>query len=199
MEEKFLLVSLEEDKAKKLAQVISNDTARKILDFLSDKDATESELAKALKIPLSTIHYNMKQMVDAKLVTDDKYTYSEKGKEIIHYSLANKYVIIAPKNTEGIKDKLKLFLPVLGLSAGAAYLVNLFKAVSLENLSSAKMMAAPMMMDESADMAVAEFSRTVAQIQPVTNEQNLAIWFLFGSIFALVAMFIWSEYVKKKK
>ena len=43
---KFLLVNLQQSEAKKLAQVISNDTSRKILDYLSDKSATESELAK---------------------------------------------------------------------------------------------------------------------------------------------------------
>ena len=40
----FLLVSLEEKKAKKIAEVINNDTSRKIIDFLAKKDATESEL-----------------------------------------------------------------------------------------------------------------------------------------------------------
>jgi DNA-binding transcriptional ArsR family regulator len=58
--EKFLLVSLKEDEAKKLAQVISNDTSRKILDFLaSRKDATETEIATHLEMPLSTTHYNL--------------------------------------------------------------------------------------------------------------------------------------------
>jgi len=37
-DEKFLLVSLNEDKAKKLAQIISNDTCRKIIDFLAEKN-----------------------------------------------------------------------------------------------------------------------------------------------------------------
>ena len=31
-----------EDKAKKLAQVITNDSCRKILDYLADQEATES-------------------------------------------------------------------------------------------------------------------------------------------------------------
>ncbi len=57
--EKFVLVSLKEDKAKELAQVISNESCRKILDYLAEKqDATESDLASKLGIPISTIHYN---------------------------------------------------------------------------------------------------------------------------------------------
>ena len=46
--EKFLLVSLSENKAKQLSQAISNETCRKILDYLADKEATETELAKKL-------------------------------------------------------------------------------------------------------------------------------------------------------
>ena len=49
----FLLVSLKEDKAKELAQVIANESCRKILDYLSEKqDTTETELAKKLSFPI---------------------------------------------------------------------------------------------------------------------------------------------------
>ena len=61
--EKFLLVSLQEDKAKKLAQVVTNDNCRRILDYLADREATETDLAKKLNLPISTVHYNLKQLV----------------------------------------------------------------------------------------------------------------------------------------
>ena len=96
--DKFLLVSLQEKKAQKLAQVISNPTSRRILDYLADHDhATETRIAKELEIPLPTVHYNLQQLVKGGLVSADEFHYSEKGKEVIHYSLANKYIIIAPK------------------------------------------------------------------------------------------------------
>ena len=86
----FLLVSLKEDKAKELAQVISNASCRKILDYLAEKeDATETELAKKLGIPISTVHYNLKHLVKGGLVIVDEFHYSEKGKEVNHYKLAN--------------------------------------------------------------------------------------------------------------
>jgi len=63
-EESFMLVSLKESKAKKLAEVIGNDTCRKILDFLaSKKSATETEISKDLNIPISTVHYNLKHLL----------------------------------------------------------------------------------------------------------------------------------------
>ena len=75
--EKFLLVSLSENKAKQLAQVISNETCRKILDYLADKDATESELSEKLDIPISTVHYNLHQLQKGSLVVVEEYHYSE--------------------------------------------------------------------------------------------------------------------------
>ena len=110
-EESFIMVSLKEENAKKLAQVISNDTCRKILECLANKKATETELSEKLGVPLSTVHYNIQQLVASKLVEAGEFHYSKKGKEVIHYSLANKYIIIAPKEDEGFLQKLKEIMP----------------------------------------------------------------------------------------
>ncbi|MCF7860777.1 winged helix-turn-helix domain-containing protein [Candidatus Woesearchaeota archaeon] len=118
-EESFLLVSLNEEKSKKLAQVISNNTSRKILEILSKKSMTESELSKKLNLPMSTVHYNLKALEEAKLITADEFHYSEKGKEVNHYSLTNKYVIIAPQSdskSENFLSKLKGLLPATAVS-----------------------------------------------------------------------------------
>ncbi len=124
-ESPFLLVSLKEDQAKELAKVISNDTSRKILDHLSKKEsATATDLAKDLDMPLSTVHYNITHLVKAKLVDDSHFTYSEKGKEIYHYRLANKYVIIAPRATENLLEKLKKILPVVFVVGACTYAVS---------------------------------------------------------------------------
>src|SRR3989344_5164564 len=103
----FLLLSMEDDKIKKISNVISNESCRKILDYLSNREATETELAEKLEIPISTVHY------------------SQKGKEVNHYRLANKYIIIAPKKTFGIKEKLKSILPVALIAAGAGFIIQL--------------------------------------------------------------------------
>jgi DNA-binding transcriptional ArsR family regulator len=118
----FMLVSLEEAKAKKLAQVISNETCTKLLNYLAKEgEGTETEIAKALGLPLSTVHYNLKQLVEAKLVLADEYHYSQKGREVLHYKLANKYIIIAPQEErESFLKKLQQFLPVTLITLGTA-------------------------------------------------------------------------------
>ena len=113
--ESFMLVSLKGDKAKKLAQVMSNPTCTRILEYLAGKDATESQIAKELNVPLSTVHYNLQQLVEAKLVIVDEFHYSEKGREVNHYKLANKYIIIAPQEDDpSFLQHLKKFIPVCG-------------------------------------------------------------------------------------
>ena len=209
--DKFLLVSLKENKAKELAQVISNESCRKILDYLADKqDATESELAEKLNIPISTVHYNMKHLVKGGLVTADEFHYSEKGREVDHYKLANKYIIIAPKSTYGIKEKLKSILPValLGL-IGAGFIhaySKYFRPVA--TFGAAKMAAVPSVMEQAVEDAVPtasealigalrdEGANAVMEKVPevvttaVQAAPNYALWFLFGCIFVIVLIVI---------
>src|SRR3989338_6351413 len=103
----FLLLSMEDTQIKKVSNVISNDSCRKILDYLAKKEATESELAEKLQLPIYTVHYNLQQLMETGLISTEEFHYSEKGKEVLHYKLANRYIIISPKGTYGLKEKLK--------------------------------------------------------------------------------------------
>lgn len=198
--ETFLLVSLNEKKAKKLAEVIQNNTCRKILDHLSKKDATESELSKELGVPLSTIHYNMKHLVAAKLVKSDEFHYSPKGKEVNHYSLANQYVIIAPEGQkESIKEKMKSLLPTVGLIAGATFFIKNYtgglstasKAMTAE-VASLERAAADAAVEESFNEGVAFSAQALPQAEP-----QLWLWFLVGALSSLAAYFLIKYLVEK--
>lgn len=194
-DEPYLLVSLDDNKSKTLAQVLSNDTARKILDHLSKKEhATETDISKDLKVPLSTVHYNLDLLVKADLVTDESFTYSEKGKQIIHYALSNKYVIIAPRKSALFMEKLKQFLPVLLITTGISVGIKYFWKVPVIYE------AAPMMAkvaEESADTSLAAGISAIPET-PFMQTQEFAIWFLFGSVVALVVYFVWAEVILKK-
>jgi len=205
--EKFVLVSLKENKAKKLAQVISNESCRKILDYLAEKEATETELASKLEIPISTVHYNLQHLTDAGLVTVDEFHYSEKGREINHYKLANKYVIIAPKSTFGIKEKLKAILPAGLIIAATAGLMNLFRgktaAFGAANIKEAVPAAAPEMArvaEEAVATGLQDSARAVAAEAPplISSTPNIALWFLLGGIFAII-IYILIQYILSKR
>lgn len=212
--EKFVLVSLNESKAKQLAQAISNDSCRKILDYLADKEATETELSKSLELPVSTVHYNLKQLMDGGLVIVDEFHYSEKGREVNHYKLANKYIIIAPKTTYGIKEKLKTILPVALLTAVGAGFIQVFSKyfgvtkqmaadVGRGAVMESDKMAATGFAEEAAPMAAnaPEVVQEAADAVVAATQSpfsNIALWFLIGGIFAIVLYLLISKIREKK-
>ena len=199
----FLLLSLEDDKIKKISNVISNDSCRRILDYLSTKEATESELAGKLQIPISTVHYNLLQLMQTGLISANEFHYSKKGKEMSHYRLANKYIIIAPKKTYGIKEKLRSILPAALIASAAAAMIQLVSNRFLrETLDVAKnsmdaesgiakqaMTAAPAALSDASQNAAAK----TAYLAP----QNIALWFLAGALFALVIYFAINTFKKE--
>lgn len=182
----FILLSMEDEKIKKISNVISNDSCRKILDYLSNKDATESELASKLNIPISTVHYNLQQLMETGLIEAEEFHYSKKGKEINHYKLANKYIIIAPKKTFGIKEKLRGILPAALIVSGTALAIQLVSKYSIQSVSAPRMMA-----EKSAEIAP-----MMAQAAEAVKEPNIALWFFIGAIFAL-AIYLLIKIIRK--
>lgn len=125
MADKFIMVSLDEEKAKKLAEVISNDTARKILDYLSDKnEATASEISKQLGIAISTLDYNIKNLIENGLVESKEFKWSSKGRQMDIYKLANKHIIISPRKYSEFKETLKNILPVVLIGIGVGIYIE---------------------------------------------------------------------------
>jgi len=180
-EEKYILVSLEDEKSKKIAESISNKTARKILDYLSSKeDAGAEEISKALKVPLPTVDYNLKNLKSVGLIETKQFIWSQKGKRVILYKVAKKLIIIAPKFSD-IKKELKNIIPLIGLAGIVSILIEYFtrsevQGVALKSskeLADTAMMTAPAM---GADYAA--------------QQVNYGLWFFLGSLFIITVYFI---------
>jgi DNA-binding transcriptional ArsR family regulator len=196
--ESFMLVSLKEEKAKKLAQVMANPTCTRILEHLAGKDATESQIAKDLDIPLSTVHYNLQQLVDAKLVINEEFHYSEKGREVNHYKLANKYIIIAPQEDDpSFLQHLKKYLPVAIITAGLAVAIKLLQAFNGQAEAAApRTMMAKSAADTGAAAGVRAFADTnTVPVAPVPVsvpwwQSPVIDYFIAGAVFVLLVMII---------
>ncbi len=196
-EESFLLVSLSDEKSKKLSQVISNDTARRILELLSRGKSTESEIARELAIPISTAHYNIAQLLAAGLVRSKEYHYSKKGKEVNHYELANKLIIISPgKEKEGLIETLKKFLPVSVLAGAVSMGMHIYQGISKVSEDVAAV-SAPMAM-RAIEESVPKLAADVPEMVAVQAGPNYALWFFIGSFSVILAMML-SELIRRKK
>jgi len=147
-----------------------------------------------------------------------RFIYSSKGKEVDHYKLANKLVIIAPAKSkvEDLRAKLGKILPTFLVSAAGAFLVYVFGSMSYgtkamgasdmmlaapQNVvqESAKMAAdeagaeaMPMMAARSADIAVEQTTVVVQTIQSSPDPLTIAIWFFVGAMFAAICVSLFS-------
>jgi len=187
---KFLLLSLDQKESKSLAQTLSNDTARKILDYLTEKEeASASEISKKLNIPLPTVDYNLKQLVKTDLVESKEFLWSKKGREMNLYRLAKKLVIIAPKSTS-LKE-IKSLLPITILSIAAAGLIKFFTQ-SREIFQAGSLDMASKQLAEGAAPGVVDY-----QVIPAIPQYW--IWFLFGALFVILLVLIFALVKKLRK
>ncbi len=205
-QQNIMLLSMDEAKTKKIANIVGNDSCKKILDFLSENDATESELAEKLNIPISTIHYNIRQLLESGLVISEEFHYSEKGKEVSHYRLASKYIIITPKKTFGIKQRLMSVLPAALIIIGIASVMQIYsiysqpKAFADTMLKSAMMETAKESVSSTVSSAVSSASQSIAQsaLPTIVSQPNIALLFLVGGLVGLLA-YVLVGIIKKDK
>ncbi|PIN78187.1 hypothetical protein COV15_00070 [Candidatus Woesearchaeota archaeon CG10_big_fil_rev_8_21_14_0_10_34_12] len=187
MAEKYLMFSLDDERTKKLADVISNPTCKKIIDFLSEeKEASEKDIAKNLGVPINTVEYNLKKLEQAGLIEKSKnFFYSVKGRKIDMYRLSNKKILIQPKSVfKNIKN-----LAIVLFSGAIVSL--LLKYYSLKNIVEDRVYNFPEGAQTGALKSVADAANTAT---PYFAQQISALpvwaWFFIGVLFAVVLYLI---------
>lgn len=126
MDDKFILMGLDDENSKNVAEVLKSEKAKKILDFLGDrKEASEKDIAEGLNMPINTVEYNLKKLVKSGLVDKSKnFFWSVKGKKIPMYKLAKKHIIIGTKKPN--INYLKSILPAILIAAVLIALLLMF-------------------------------------------------------------------------
>jgi len=186
-EDNFILVSLNDEKSKSIAEVIGSKTCKKIINYLAEtKEASQKDLSTALKIPLNTIEYNIKKLLDSGFIQKAKnFFWSKKGKKIIMYKLSKKSVIISHKKSN--INKFKSILPAFILTAAGTFAIWVYEKLSSvpQNLNQKYIPA----IDESLRKAT-NFVESPASDLSVISNMPLWIWFLAGSLIAITIISI---------
>ena len=185
------MFSMEDEKIESLAKVLSNKTCKKILEFLAEtKEASEQDIAKSLGMPLNTVEYNLKTLLEVKLIEKTKnFFWSQKGKKIPTYKVSNKSIIISPKHDF---SKLKMFLPTALISIiGALILRQIVSSKEAVNTIAQKstdmMAAAPSAAGSSASESISIASQQSIKLIPAGD---VWAWFLFGTLFAVILFIV---------
>ena len=128
--DKVLILPLSEE-SKKITQTLSNEKAMKVLEVLTDKAMSATDVAAKLGMPLTTVKYNIDSLVEADLLKVKETKWSKKGREIKIYEPVQKFIVVAPGSMKKDKNSvINMLKKYLGLVAGA-----LFAATGLEMLT----------------------------------------------------------------
>lgn len=124
-DEKLLILPLGEE-SKKITQVISNDTARKIIELLADAPLSASDIAERLQTPLTTIVYNLENLEGVGLIKVEKIKYSEKGREVKIFAPVRKLIVVVPERTDkkSVADLLRKYIGVLLAAVFASSIIE---------------------------------------------------------------------------
>lgn len=133
MDDKFIIASLQDSKSKEIADILGNKTARKILDYLAEHDSSETNISKELKLPISTVHYNVQKLLKNKIIEVKDFFWSEKGNKINLYRVARKLIVIAPKYARGY-ETLKSLIPAILI--GVLFLISVISILYNINIPS---------------------------------------------------------------
>ena len=186
MTKSSIMIDLDDPRTEKIADVISNKTAKKIISILSEKELSEAEISDKLGIPANTVEYNIKKLDGAGLIEKTGgYFWSVKGKRIHRYKVSNKKIIISPKSlSRGI-------IPAIIGSIIIAIIIKIFVGVEIVGTYGN---------DNTAMLK--EARGAIAAVQPPTqvsdltysaaNSPNSWAWFLLGSLIALLIVVFWN-------
>jgi len=180
-EDNFMLVSLNDEKSKAIAEVLASATCKKIINYLADhKEVSQKDLSEKIHSPMNTIDYNMKKLLHAGFIQKRKnFFWSKKGKKIIMYELSNKSVVISHKKT--ISDKIKSIVPAFILTAAGTFAVWTYDKISSIQRGT------DMFVQKSAESYVSAIAPAASGITSsnAIASQPLALWFLLGAVLAI--------------
>lgn len=209
MDDRVNIIELKD--ASPLAKVISSSNAQNILAFIGNNDkSTASTIKNELSLPASTVHYNLKALIKAGILDDSNFSYSSKGKEIIHYSLTDKLIIVVPQK-KNVSSRIKAIIPGLltvGAVAGLALIIKLFSrgfgsigasSNSFMDVDLAKNAVTPRLMEASVESGsfIANCSTVASKSVPWFASRDFFIG-LGVAIVVLLSSYFLIQFIKNK-
>jgi len=199
-ENHFMLVSLEDSKSKAISEVLGSKTCKKIIGYLSErKEASQQDLSNALDIPMNTLDYNIKKLLESGFIQKRKnFFWSKKGKKILMYELSNKSIVISPKKSSS--TKFKSILPAFILTAAGTFAVWTYEKVSYAaNYSKGNIIAPAINYAEESSQDILLKGAEVASSTGISSDySSLAVsaptliwpWFLAGALLIILTISI---------
>jgi len=176
---------MDDERLKSISEILGNPSCKKILNLLSERRASETDISRELGMPLNTVGYNIKKLLESGLIEKAEHFFSVKGKRMPVYKVSNKSIVISPRKS--VIGKLKSIVPV-------ALISGVFTGLVAWYCNSGVQYAAKNEFDrvaESGASGVLTASSDVGNgiIQTIVSSSAWE-WFLIGSISAIILFLI---------
>ncbi|MDM7919814.1 MAG: helix-turn-helix domain-containing protein [Methanosarcina sp.] len=110
--------------SRKITQILSNETSLKILELLGKKSMSATNIAEELKLPLTTVKYNLDSLVESDLIKVKQIKWSQKGRQVKIYESMEKLIVLVPSRNSidrpSIISLLQKYIGVIGAAVFAA-------------------------------------------------------------------------------
>ena len=119
MAENVVVVQPGDERAQKIARAMASRTANAVIQAFGGGPLTSSEIARQMGIPITTASYHIGNLLDAGLIEVMETRWSEKGREVKVYGLANQIRIIAPPESDrgSVLKKYALYFGIVVLAS----------------------------------------------------------------------------------
>ena len=212
--DKIISLDLNDSRMKFISEIFGNESCKKILNLLAEKELTETDIAKELKMPLNSVDYNVKKLVRAGLIESGSHWWSIKGKKMPSYRVSDKKIVISPKRM----SSSVLLIPAL--LVGGLISLTIRKIIEFNSyIPQQNVFAAKSAIEDSVSYASVattglqaganEVARDVVTNVPAAMSQEVAQktsfigsipgweWFLIG-IWSGVLVFFLLNYIREK-
>jgi DNA-binding transcriptional ArsR family regulator len=118
--------------SRKITQILSNETSIKILELLGRESMSATSIAEELKLPLTTVKYNLDSLVESDLIMVKQIKWSQKGRQVKIYESVEKLIVLVPSKSSmdklSIISLLQKYIGVIGAAFFAAAGIEYFSA-----------------------------------------------------------------------
>lgn len=118
--------------SRKITQILSNETSLKILELLGKKSMSATNIAEELKLPLTTVKYNLDSLIESDLIKVKQIKWSQKGRQVKIYESVEKLIVLVPSRSSidrpSIISMLQKYIGVIGAAVFAAAGIEYFSA-----------------------------------------------------------------------
>ncbi|MBI2451935.1 winged helix-turn-helix transcriptional regulator [Candidatus Pacearchaeota archaeon] len=188
MAQNSIMVELEDPRAEVIAEVLTNKTAKKILGLLSEREMSGSEIANELGVPINTISYNMKKLIDSGIAEKtNKILWSVKGRKMDIYRIVNKRIVISPR------QRFKGILPALIGSVLVAFGLKIWSDARSVGVAKRQIeVTSDILAQRAGEFAAETATKGQSILDLFLINENIWIWFLIGALTGLTIFIVWN-------